>query len=32
MRYNRTSLAYKVDEFNEVDNLIKEAKKQNTQN
>lgn len=30
MRYNRTSLAYKVEEYSEVDTLIKEAKKENT--
>ena len=30
MRYNRTSLAYKVDEYSEVDNLVSEAKKVNT--
>ena len=30
MRYNRTSLAYKVEEIDEVDTLINEAKKSNT--
>lgn len=30
MRYNRTSLAYKVEEYSEVDTLVKEAKKENT--
>ena len=30
MRYNRTSLAYKVEEYSEVDTLIEEAKKENT--
>ena len=29
MRYNRTSLAYKVEEFSEVDTLVNEAKKEN---
>ena len=32
MRYNGTSLAYKVDEYNEVDNLVNEVKKENTLN
>lgn len=30
MRYNRTSLAYKVEEYSEVDTLVNEAKKNNT--
>ena len=30
MRYNSTSLAYKVEEYSEVDTLVKEAKKDNT--
>ena len=30
MRYNRTSLAYKIEETDEVDTLINEAKKMNT--
>ena len=30
MRYNRTSLAYKVEEYSEVDTLVKEAKKDNS--
>lgn len=30
MRYNRTSLAYKIEEYSEVDTLIEEAKKENT--
>ena len=31
MKYNSTSLAYKVDEYSEVDSLVSEAKKVNTE-